>query len=351
MFPEFAQGDLRVDGRGRAKIRIAIVGLGRWGRTLVRAFSAVADVAIGCNQRDPEAHKWLRHHFPGIRSTFDIREVFGDSTIEAVVIATPVASHFELARSALTSGKHVFVEKPLATSIKEAQELVDTAARVGRQLFVGHTFLYHPCFSWLQAATANDPVTNARMAWAKFGTFDEDLVWNLLVHDVAMSRLLFGSRPQRVEVIGVVGVRTQIDIISVGLMHSTGAQCWVDINRCMPLTRKTVTILTQSGQWFAWEGNTIYQLPPFDPFEVRFESREEPLEREARAFVASVTGGRPALSDGTIGVEVVDILAEVERQAREALGSGVTSGPVAAAPQEAGCEELSGTRIVPEDRR
>src|SRR5213593_4711970 len=96
--------------------RVAIIGLGRWGQCLLRVFSSYAEVPVCCNRGGSDAAAWVAQHYPEVKMTFDIDDVLRDERVDAVAIATPPATHAEFVKRALDAGKHVFVEKPLATS-------------------------------------------------------------------------------------------------------------------------------------------------------------------------------------------------------------------------------------------
>jgi len=126
-------------------LRVAVVGLGYWGPNLLRNLVelAKAEVVTMCDEREERLAHWGKR-YPAIDRTASYMDVLSDDRVEAVVIATPVSTHFELASRALRFGKHTFVEKPLAGSYEEAEELVNLARRAGRVLMPGHTFLYSP---------------------------------------------------------------------------------------------------------------------------------------------------------------------------------------------------------------
>jgi UDP-2-acetamido-3-amino-2,3-dideoxy-glucuronate N-acetyltransferase len=109
------------------KTRIALIGAGRWGKNLLREFDKLSVVASVCHLKNPKTTQWLKNSFPHIRHTNSYKDILRDPTVEAVVIATPVKTHYRIAREALLAGKHVFVEKPLAQTAAEAKELSDLA--------------------------------------------------------------------------------------------------------------------------------------------------------------------------------------------------------------------------------
>ena len=124
--------------------RLAVIGLGYWGPNLVRNFHAALgeDLRIVCDQ-SAERVQAVARGYPTVQPTMNAAEVFTNKEIDAVAIATPVATHFPLAKTALQAGKSVFVEKPLASSVAEAEELVDLAKRKGLVLMVDHVFVHN----------------------------------------------------------------------------------------------------------------------------------------------------------------------------------------------------------------
>ena len=132
-------------GAADARVRVGVVGLGYWGPNLVRvlAEAATAEAAWMCDLR-PEALEALARRFPGVRQTRHVDELLEDDSVDAVAIVTPVSTHHPLALRALRAGKHVFVEKPLASSSELATDLMRAADERGLVLMPGHTFLYSP---------------------------------------------------------------------------------------------------------------------------------------------------------------------------------------------------------------
>jgi predicted dehydrogenase len=126
-------------------VRVGVVGLGYWGPNLVRNFASLpgCELAWGCDA-DPQARERIAARFPGTRLTADLDDLLADPQLDAIVIATPVPTHAELAVRALSAGKHCFVEKPLAQSVADAERTVAAAQASGRVLMVGHLLEYHP---------------------------------------------------------------------------------------------------------------------------------------------------------------------------------------------------------------
>src|SRR5690349_651046 len=139
------------------QITIGQIGCGYWGPNVLRNFSAQS----GCwvkyvAEINPERQAYVRANFPRSEVVSDVEAVLGDRDVDAVIVATPAASHHALAKQALEAGKHVFVEKPLATSTTQADELVKLAASMGKTLMVGHTFLYNAAVRYAKKLLAEE---------------------------------------------------------------------------------------------------------------------------------------------------------------------------------------------------
>ncbi len=132
-------------------LNVAVVGAGYWGRNLVRNFAAVRRCALKyvCDL-NPEVLAAHRRSFPFVEITPDATAVLDDPQVQAIVIATPAATHFEIASQALRAGKHVYVEKPLTLQAAQARQLIELAAKAKRKLMVGHLLEYHPAVTYLK---------------------------------------------------------------------------------------------------------------------------------------------------------------------------------------------------------
>ena len=285
-----------------SRVPIAIVGLGRWGRRLLRAFHDQTNVVFACSRADLAKAKWLEKSYPEIVHTFDYGQVIANPEIEAVVIGTPIATHSSLAEKALRAGKHVFVEKPLAAGVGEAIEVANAAEGARKVLFVGFVFLYHPAFLRLQELLANDPAVEIKCSWRKYGTFQEGIVANLASHEIAIAQALFGHPAQEATVQDCQPVVTQCDILDAQLLFGNGRSCTISIDRCSRSISKTVTISTESGRVYVWDSDHLWERSSGNN-ELRL-SQEEPLAQEVAAFLDSIETGRQPLTDGAFGVEV-----------------------------------------------
>jgi predicted dehydrogenase len=238
---------------------VALVGVGRWGRALLRELRSRCRLAV-CHAGSQETAGWLDAHHPSLRRYASFGDVLADPDVEAVVLATPIATHAELTGAALTAGKHVFVEKPLAMDAAQASALVEQARASERLLFVGYVFLHHPALAALEQRVASDPIRHLQLCWRKLGTFDSDLVWNLAVHEISLALRLTRSEPSELTLLHRHGVVTECDVLWARFGMRSGDACLLSIDRCAPDARKVAMAVTRSGRAWIWDDDRLLEL-------------------------------------------------------------------------------------------
>jgi len=174
-------------------ISIAIIGIGHWGRNLIRDFSKFCEVSYCFGKGNPENLAWVQNNFPQIKIAESIEQVLNGRKVDAVIVATPVGAHYQIAKKALLANKHVFLEKPPTTSAKQSAELLRIAKQKKVLIFTDNTFYYHPVFTKLKVFLKDKTVFSAESIWLKYGTFKEDLLFNLFYHDAYLFIELFGK--------------------------------------------------------------------------------------------------------------------------------------------------------------
>ena len=184
---------------------VAIVGYGYWGPNLLRNYMELPDTSVKwvCDMR-PEVLEKARMRYPALQTTESYDVVLNDADVEAVVIATPISTHFALTKAALEAGKHVFVEKPMTASTVEARELLDLAERTGLTLMVGHTFVFSPPVRKLGDLIARGELGDIRFITSSrvnLGLHQKDVsvIWDLATHDLSILYYWLGrGRVERV---------------------------------------------------------------------------------------------------------------------------------------------------------
>jgi predicted dehydrogenase len=272
---------------------------------------------------------------PGVGLAVDPAEVFADPSIDAVVLSTPVRTHYPLALPALQAGKNVFVEKPLASSVEEASRLVAEAEARGLVLMTGHVFVYTAAVRALRALVRSQhfgPLRHYHSVRVNAGTEqpDVDVVWDLAVHDLAILDFLVDEPPRAVSATGTGDLRDGLETAaSVTVFFDSGALAHVDVNWLAPAKVRR-TIVSGTGQSIVYDDTrrdaklTVYPhavdgsaggaaaTRPGRAWHPRLDTREA-LETELEEFVDAVTAGRPPVADGRAGLRVVRTLDAASR--------------------------------------
>ncbi|MBP7557260.1 MAG: Gfo/Idh/MocA family oxidoreductase [Chitinophagaceae bacterium] len=192
-----------------ANISIGVIGYGYWGPNIVRNFFNVSNCTVKkVADARPERLNQLHKIFPGIEGVASADDILQDPTIDAVVIVTPVFTHFELARKALLQGKHVLVEKPMTASVAEADELMNLAEQKGCTLMVDHTFLYTGAVSKIKELIDDKSIGTPRYfdsTRINLGLFQPDInvLWDLAAHDLSILAHLIDEEPVSVNATGI----------------------------------------------------------------------------------------------------------------------------------------------------
>jgi predicted dehydrogenase len=329
------------DGR----VSIALVGLGYWGPNLARNFAAIegCDLAWCCDASE-EARTRLSGQYPSTRFTDDLAEVLADPDVDAVVLATPVPTHAELAVRVLESAKHCFVEKPLGQSVADAQLAVDAAQSAGKILMVGHLLEYHPGVQRLKELSDSGELGDEiyyiygnRLNLGKVRA-DENALWSLGAHDVSVLLYLADEEPQEVIARGESYVRQGVeDVVFCFLRFPSGLSAHLHLSWLDPHKERRFTIVGSKRMAtfddMALEGKlTIYDkgvdetsrgygeyiTRSGDIFSPRIPNLE-PLRVECEHFVRCVRTGERPRSDGESGLRVVRVLEELQNSLDRSL--------------------------------
>ncbi|MGC8962837.1 MAG: Gfo/Idh/MocA family protein [Candidatus Bipolaricaulaceae bacterium] len=304
-------------------MKVGLIGAGNWGRNLARTLyeleglGAIAEI-------DPETRADLAGIYPDIPIYAHHRELLSASDILAVVIATPAATHYEVAKEALLAGKHVFVEKPLALRTKEAEELLDLARSKGRTLMVGHLLLYQPAIPWIKQFIRSGglgKIWSIHQERLKLGTVRtvENVLWSFGVHDLAVLLYLTDLEPEEIQAQGQATIQKDIeDDVYLHLRFPNGLHAHLHVSWLWPERQRRLTIIGEKGMLVFDEinGEVTLHKKFVDPrlkevdqgSEVIFKAHGDPLKMELKHFLDCVAKGEKPLSDGESAVRVVRVL-------------------------------------------
>ncbi|HLM58936.1 MAG TPA: Gfo/Idh/MocA family oxidoreductase [Pyrinomonadaceae bacterium] len=201
-------------------ITVGVIGCGYWGPNLVRNFAEndSAELRWVCDS-DPRRAEKVARRYPSARQSTDVRELFSDPHLDAVAIATPVATHHPFARAALEAGKHVLLEKPMTASEREAEELIGLAERGGRTLMVDHTFVYTGAVRKIREMVASGELGDLLYfdsVRINLGLFQHDVnvVWDLAPHDLSIMDFVVGRRPTSLTATGSCHIQPGLENIA-----------------------------------------------------------------------------------------------------------------------------------------
>ena len=327
-------------------MKIGIIGCGYWGPNLIRNFNALDDVEVVavCDRRRDRLD-FIRRRHPAISClTVDTNEVLRSPDIDAVVIATPVSSHFELGMEALANGKHLLVEKPLTATVEQGERLIETAEQKRLRLMVDHTFVYTGAVQ-----TIRDLVVSGKLGQLYYfdsvrvnlGLFQHDVnvVWDLAPHDVSIMDYLLERSPRAVAATGMAHFEGDIENIAyITTYYDDNLLGHIHVNWLAPVkVRKT--LISGSRQMIIYDdtepsekvkvydrgvdivpdGDEIYrmliQYRTGDMWAPHVDLTEA-LHHVSREFYNCIHEDRPALTDGRAGLRVVRILEAANRSIR-----------------------------------
>ena len=326
-----------------SSVRVGVLGFGQWGPNHVRNFRALDDceVARVCDT-SPARLQLARKQFRDLEATTDPSAIVAAPDVDAVVIATPVHTHFALARQALESGKDVLCEKPLAATTDECRALCDLAAAKRRILMVGHVFLYNPGVQHLKVDLDRGELGRIYYLDAvrtNLGPVRHDVgaVPDLASHDISIFNFLLGEQPVDVSATGGFFLQEGIeDIGFVTLRYPRGVVCHIHTSWLNPRKVRQLTVVG-SHKMAVWDdmnnlepiryydkGVTADHYSSFGQFQMILRDGAitipkvrlfEPLLEQDQSFIAAVRSRRPPVADGQFGLGVVRVL----EAARESL--------------------------------
>ena len=320
-------------------IRMGVIGCGYWGPNLIRNFQNNAEVElVAMADLDAQRLQRVGSLYPSVRRTTDPQEIIADSSLDAVVVATPVSTHYPLGLAALEAGKHLFLEKPMAASSEQCLRLLDAADSRNLQIMVGHTFLFSPAVLAIQNMIQRGDLGEifyVSITRVNLGIFQQDVnvVWDLAPHDIAMLTHLFGAKPSVVSATGrsYVQVDKNIEDVAFLTLEFPSRQIahihvsWLDPNKIRRATFVGSRKMLVYDDVNPTEKIKVYdkgvEIQPhyenFGEFQLTLRSGDiflprvdttEPLKIEAQHFVDVIKGRTASISSGRHGLDVVRVL-------------------------------------------
>jgi predicted dehydrogenase len=319
------------------QIKVGVVGCGYWGPNLIRNFRSLPDchLKMMCDTSQQRLTH-LKSLYPEVEAETDYNHMLNGVGLDAVVIATAVRSHYPLAKASLLAGKHTFIEKPMASSSHECEELIEIARKKELVLMIGHTFLYSPAVRRIKEIVDSGDIGEIRYINARrlnLGLFQKDInvTWDLAPHDIAIALHIIGEQPITVNCQGSAHITPGIEDLTtmcLGFQKQRTAiiqSSWLDPRKVREMTIVGSKRMIVYDDVAPLEKIRIFdarvECPPhydtFAEFQYAYHygdvyspylKQEEPLKTECQHFLDCIKFGRTPLTDGQQGLELVRIL-------------------------------------------
>ena len=322
-------------------IRLGVVGYGYWGPNVVRNFAETPGCQlIAVSDMRPERLAQVRSRYPAIRTFADPNEMIADRRIDAVVIVTPVSTHYDLAMQALRAGKHVLVEKPITATAEQAARLVDEAARRRVVLSVDHTFVYSGAVRKIREIVTRElgDIYYYDSVRVNLGLFQHDVnvIWDLAVHDLAIMDHVLPGSPVAVSATGMSHLEGEPENIAfITMFYPNRLIAHLHVNWLAPVKVRR-TLISGSRKMIVYDDlEPSEKVKVYDKgvtvnvgdggangsqrYRMLIDYRTgdmcapqlditEALKTEAKHFISCVETGQPTMTDGEAGLRVVRIL-------------------------------------------
>jgi len=333
----------------RGNLSIALIGAGYWGNKLMPKFLRNPDCTVKAVCDTHPAHRAaVKQTFPSVPTTDSFGAILDDPAIAAVILATPPATHYTLARQAMEAGKHVWIEKPLSLRADEGRELVLLSQTQRKVLFVDHTFLYDPAIRRIRRLIADGELGLVQHIYSQrlnLGRIkrDSNVWWNSAPHDASIILYLFETAPKSIALHGYRYLQPGLEDLNIAVLEMTnGATAFIYHNWLFPENTAKLTVIG-SKKMLVYEGKfekravTLYEYevnapcaqsststewPTTIPSKMISETTlqgltdDEPLALAVSDFLSCAMSGSTPLSDGWFSLRVLEVLEAGEQSLR-----------------------------------
>jgi len=326
-------------------LTVGVIGYGYWGPNLVRNFVANDDAQVAMvADTQPRRLEQVKKRYPAIKTTTSARDIFRADDIDAVAIATPVVTHYDLALAALQAGKHVLVEKPMASSSEQAQRLIEEAEKRNLVLMVDHTFVYTGAVRKIADLISRGELGDIYYydsTRVNLGLFQHDVnvIWDLAVHDLSIIEYVLNKQPRAVSATGMSHVPGEPENIAyLTIYYENDLIAHINVNWLAPVKIRR-TLIGGSKQMVVYDAlepsekikiydkgidvetaeeiyDRLISYRTGDMYAPKLDATEA-LQREVAHFVHCVSTGETPETDGHAGLRVVKILEAATQSIRE----------------------------------
>jgi len=332
------------ENKSISKLKMGLIGYGYWGPNFARVISEADNCELKyCIDKDEECLKNAKSKYPSAIVSKDYFDILKDKEIEAVVLATPTKTHYEIARECILAKKHVFVEKPLSYKVEEAQELIRLAEENKVTLMVGHVFLFNPAVRYIKEIISQGEIGQLRhlhFQRRNLGPIRKDVnvLWDLAPHDISMALYFIETKPYSVIASGESFLQKEVyDVVSVNLKFPSNIMVNMILSWIDPVKIRDISIVgdkkmivfddvSPTGKVKIFNKNAsiikstqdvsfgLYQILLHVGDDILSPSIQaaEPLKEEFSHFINCIVNDKIPFTDGTNGLEVVEVLSAIQ---------------------------------------
>jgi predicted dehydrogenase len=337
-----ARDEFMHKGTGGTVFKFGVIGFGYWGPNVVRNLDQLEGcTVVAVCDRSPTARQRLHQAYPQVNVLSQTAELISSTEIDAIAIATPVESHYELTKAALQNGKHVFVEKPFTSDSNQAEELINLAAAENLQLMVDHTFLFTEAVRTIRQLLEENALGKVYYydsTRSNLGLFQDDVnvIWDLASHDLSIIDHLIKESPEAISATGQAHLTGFEDMAFITIYYPSKIIAHINVNWLSPVKVRT-TVIGGDKNMLVWNDleavekikvcdrgvniptglcNSIVNYRSGSIWSPQVEQTEA-LKQALAYFIDCVSSDRPPFSDGAAGLRVVKLLEAANRSMQQ----------------------------------
>lgn len=288
------------------KYKVGLIGVGNWGKKLLKEIRKQAEIVKIAHKGSLETVEYLKTNYPQIIQASEVEDLLNDPSIEAIFVATPIDTLFDIGSKVLESKKHLFIEKPGGSNIEDLEKLKEKSNQSNLILCVGYEFTHHPALEKIKEVIGNSKIKSINMEWCKWGSFSESSIKNLLPHEVSILLSLTENNLE-IETINKIDIVSNSDIINTKLTSGT-IQINSLINRVSPNKYKNITISSDEKD-IVWNNDDLFEINKEKNELVKIEiENTTSVSNEIKDFLESIKNKKKPKSDIELAIKIFKVI-------------------------------------------
>ena len=284
---------------------IAIIGIGNWGRVILKELSGLANFKYFLSTGSSDNLLWVKKNYPTIKSAKHIEQILQDKSIKSVIVATPISTHYDISKKLLLAGKNVFVEKPPATTLEQAKDLLRLAKINNVTIFSDNIFLYSSAFNTLKSLLKNNKVRFFQSVWLKHGSFKESMHWNLAYHDIYLIIAILGNK------LKISSSSLQKNALYIELKTENGNNIVIFITREFKGEKTKLIMVSLDDCQIVWNNLDLIMLKNNNISKVVVRERKSALKHAFLEFNKEILSRKIRYANFRVSMESIKILEKI----------------------------------------